>query len=209
MGIFSNVGQGFPSAIGFRKFHLLHHSYMGQYDYDADLSFKAEAKWVGSSTLKKFIWFFGFIIVEALRPKHIKAKLFDSWVVFNALVIVAIDVAIWYYWGPKAFFYIIISCAFGVGLHPVGARWIQEHFITKEGQETYSYYGPLNYTCFNVGYHNEHHDLYKVPWRHLPVIKRTAPEYYDTLESYDSWTKLLLRFLFDPKLNLYSRYLRN
>ena len=34
-----------------------------------------------------------------------------------------------------------------------------EHYIFVEGYETYSYYGPLNYITYNVGYHNERKDL--------------------------------------------------
>ena len=46
MGILCNVAQGFPSAIGFRTYHLLHHSHLDEYDYDADLAFHKEAQWV-------------------------------------------------------------------------------------------------------------------------------------------------------------------
>jgi sphingolipid delta-4 desaturase len=95
-----------------------------------------------------------------------------------------------------------------VGLHPLGARWIQEHFLTHEEQETYSYYGVLNTVAFNVGYHNEHHDFPSVPWNRLPQIKTTAPAYYDSLASHKSWTLLFLRFLFDREISLYHRVVR-
>ena len=71
-----------------------------------------------------------------------------------------------------------------------------------------SYYGPLNAIAMNVGHHNEHHDLPSVPWQHLPAIRREAPEFYDTLHSHDSWSGLMARFVFDPRLSLFSRMTR-
>ncbi len=54
----------------------------------------------------------------------------------------------------------VISFFFSVGLHPLVAGWIQEHYlILDKDQETYGYYGSLNKLAFNVCVHNEHHDF--------------------------------------------------
>jgi sphingolipid 4-desaturase/C4-monooxygenase len=66
----------------------------------------------------------------------------------------------------------------------------------------------LNLLAFNVGYHNEHHDLMRVPWNRLPKVRAMAPEFYNTLTYHMSWTKLWLRFLMDPSISLYSRVIR-
>ncbi len=208
-GIICNLPQALPSAIGFRKFHLVHHSHLAEYDYDADLANHWEAKLVGNSWWKKTLWYLLFSIVEVIRPMRLKTvSLWDRWVVINAVVVIGFDIAIYYFFGAKAISYLALSTFFGIGLHPVGARWIQEHYIFNGDQETYSYYGPLNKLSFNIGYHNEHHDLFKIPWVHLPKLKKIAPEYYDTLYSHQSWTKLLLTFLFSPKFDLYARNVR-
>jgi len=59
--------------------------------------------------------------------------------------------------------------------------------------------------AFNVGFHNEHHDLPSVPWNRLPKVRNVAPEMYDRLTSHGSWTLVLLKFLFDSSVGLHSR----
>jgi sphingolipid delta-4 desaturase len=207
-GILCNVGQGFPSAMSFRTYHLLHHYRLDEYDYDADLAFRWEARLVGNSALRKAVWLFLFAAVEIIRPLRVKRPFAEGWAVANTLVIVITDALIWWFCGPRGLAYVLLSTIAGIGLHPVGARWIQEHYTFHEGQETYSYYGKLNAIQFNIGYHNEHHDLVKVPWIHLPKIRAIAPEFYDHLYWHRSWTRVLLQFLFDPRLHLFARITR-
>jgi sphingolipid delta-4 desaturase len=148
-------------------------------------------------------------ISQALRPLKVKGvKALDRWIVANILVVLVVNILFYLLLGPKALAYLALSTFFALGLHPVGGRWIQEHYETRPGQETYSYYGPLNRTCFNMGYHNEHHDFASIPWNNLPRLKRLAPEYYDSLKSYRSWTAVLLKFIFDPSMSTYSRVVR-
>lgn len=208
-GILCNVGQGLPSAMGFRTYHLLHHSHLGEYDHDADLAFNWEAKAVKNIWWRKALWFLFFLIIEVVRPARLKkGKTFDRWVFLNIAFILVTNLLIYKFIGPMALTYIVLSSVFSLGLHPLGARWIQEHYIYREGQETYSYYGPLNRIQFDIGFHNEHHDFYRIPWVNLRKLKAIAPEYYDGLYSHQSWTKLLLDFIFNPERDLYQRIVR-
>ncbi|EQC43038.1 stearoyl-CoA 9-desaturase [Bacteriovorax sp. BSW11_IV] len=209
IGIVCNLAQGFPSAIGFRTFHLVHHSNLNELDYDADLAFHFEAKLVKNIWWRKVIWYLLFMFIEAVRPMKLKnTKLFDGWVFLNIVIVIAFNILIYLMIGPMALYYILISTFFSVGLHPVGARWIQEHYTYKEGQETYSYYGPLNKLSFNIGYHNEHHDFLKIPWVYLPKVRAIAPEYYNDLYYHTSWTKVLFDFIFNKNIDLYMRIVR-
>ena len=68
-----------------------------------------------------------------------------------------------------------------------------------------SYYGPLNWVAFNVGYHNEHHDFPNIPGSRLHLVREYAPDFYDTMPQYCSWSKVLLDYVTRPDINPYSR----
>lgn len=209
-GIFANMPQIFPSSISFERYHIKHHSFQGVHELDADLPNKWEAKLINNSFLGKALWLLFYPLFQVFRLSRLREiQTFDIWIVANILACAAFTTAIYYFMGWPALAYLLLSFSFSVGLHPLGARWVQEHYLTHSvEQETYSYYGGLNTVAFNVGFHNEHHDFPSIPWNKLPEIKKTAPQYYDTLFYHKSWTKLFFRFLFDKEISLFNRILR-
>lgn len=99
------------------------------------------------------------------------------------------------------------------GLHPCAGHFLSEHYILHAQREhdehdTFSYYGPLNRLTWMVGYHNEHHDLPRVPWSRLPRVRAIAPEFYVDLPICPSWCGALWRFVVDPRIDLSARLRR-
>jgi sphingolipid delta-4 desaturase len=206
VAILADLPNLFPGAMGFRVYHLKHHAHQGDYDLDADLPSRWEARLIGNRWYGKALWLLFFPVFQVIRPPRLKSiVLWDRWVMLNSVCAIAYDLAIVYFCGWPGFLYLALSFFFSVGLHPLGARWIQEHYTTDPVQETFSYYGPANVLALNVGYHNEHHDLPSVPWNRLPRMREIAPEFYDNLKSHRSWTRLLLEFIFDERYSLFSR----
>ena len=208
--IFANMPQVFPSAVSFSRYHIKHHSFQGVHELDGDLPNRWEAKLINNYFIGKLIWLLLYPFFQLFRLSRLKEiRPFDKWMVLNWAVQILFVGSIWYFFGIRSVSYLTLSLFFSVGLHPLGARWIQEHYVVHENQETYSYYGPLNAVAFNVGFHNEHHDFPSVPWNKLPQIKGKATAFYDSLASHTSWTRLFFRFLFDREISLYSRITRS
>ena len=207
LGIVANCAQGIPSCIAFKKYHMEHHYHQGVDVIDVDVPTDWEGK-VFNNTFKKVIWVICQPLFYAIRPLIVNPKPKCTMEVINLLSVVAFDAAFAYTFGVKAFLFNFAGTLLGMGVHPVAGHFISEHYTFKEGQETYSYYGWLNLVTFNVGYHNEHHDFPRISGFKLPQVRRIAPEYYEPLHSYDSWSGVIYDYIFRVDIGPYSRVKR-
>ena len=205
--VFINLPVGVPVAETFRYYHLLHHHHQGVEGIDTDLPTELEARFA-RGRWRKVLWLLLQGFAYGLRPLFVHPKKPSAAEVGNVLVQLAFNGVILYFWGVKALVYLPLSALIVMGLHPVAGHYISEHYVFRGGQETYSYYGPLNRLTFNVGYHNEHHDFPYIPGSRLPALRSLAPEFYDGLMHHDSWTATLFRYITKPELGGYSRIKR-
>lgn len=209
MMIFANLALVVPSAIAFARNHLRHHAYLGEIEKDLDLPSEWEASLVGNSPVRKMVWILFCPLFQLCR--HFRTpenRTIDHWLILNTVAVLIGDYFIALAFGIKGLAYLLLSNYFGLGPHPLGARFLQEHLVTKSPQETYSYYGMLNFLTFNVGYHNEHHDFPTVAWNRLPKLTRNCSEFYLGLRAYTSWLGLLFLFVSDRTISLRSRMVR-
>ena len=210
VAIAADLPNLFPGAVAFGIYHLKHHAHQGDYDTDADIPSQWEARLVGDRWYRKAFWLLLFPLFQITRPPRLKAiAVWNRWTVVNVFAVIAYDLAVFSACGWMGIFYLGCSMFFSIGLHPVGARWVQEHYTLDPDQETFSYYGPINLVALNVGYHNEHHDFPSIAWNNLPKLRALAPEFYDSLRSHSSWTRLLIQFVFDRRYTLFSRVERS
>ena len=210
VAILGDLPNLIPGAIGFGICHLAHHAHQGNYRSDADLAGHWEARLIGNRWYAKALWLLLFPLFQLTRPMRLKdVTVINGWSVAGLVACATFDIGMLHFFGANALVYLGASMLFSIGLHPLGSRWIQEHFTLNPGQETASYYGALNRLALNVGYHNEHHDFPSIPWNRLPAITSLAPEFYDTLAPSPCWSVLWLKFIRDPRYSLYSRVLRS
>jgi sphingolipid delta-4 desaturase len=209
VAIVADLPNLIPGSVGFSICHLAHHARQGDYGADADLAGNWEARLIGNRWHGKALWLLVFPVFQLTRLARLRdISVFNGWTIASLAACAVFDIAVTVLFGWNALLYLGASMLFSVGLHPLGSRWIQEHFTLDPRQETASYYGALNRLALNVGYHNEHHDFPSVPWNRLPEIRSMAPEFYDSLEPSPSWAVLWLTFICDPRYSLFSRVLR-
>lgn len=216
-GLFINLPIGLPVAAAFREYHLIHHTHQGVDGLDTDVPTVWESRWVKGKA-RKFFWLIFQGLAYALRPLFMMPLKPNRWIIANFAVQAAFDVAVYQLFGLKALLYFPLSTLIVMGLHPIAGHYIAEHYLVehladkelrvKQGQETYSYYGPLNVLAFNVGYHNEHHDFPYIAGSRLPALRKLAPEFYETLHQHTSWTRSLWDFVFKDEMSAKSRVKR-
>lgn len=206
-GFFCNLPLGVPMSIAFKKYHLEHHRYQGDEVLDTDIPTKLEGQ-LFCTTFGKLLWVFLQPFFYTIRPFFVNPKPPTNLELINIFIQIVFDIIVVYCFGVRVLWYLILGTVLAMGFHPVAGHFISEHYMFAKGFETYSYYGPLNFITFNVGYHNEHHDFPAVPGSRLPEVKRIAAEYYDTMPQHNSWTKVLYDFITDPSIGPYARIKR-
>jgi sphingolipid delta-4 desaturase len=206
--IMGNLATCIPSAQTFKPYHMDHHQYQGVDGIDTDIPHAIEVNYV-TNTITKILWILAQPLCYALRPMLIKPKPFRLWEAINWICCFTFNFSIWYFMGTQSLTYLIGGTLLGLGLHPSAGHFIAEHYEFVSGVETYSYYGPMNFFNFNVGYHNEHHDFPRIPWSKLPLVRKIAPEFYDHLPCYHSYvTEVFWPYITNPELGVWSRVKR-
>lgn len=203
--LFANLLQVIPVATTFRHYHMRHHQYHTQYPIDVDIATTTEAK-IFKGKFGKFMWLALQPFVYSMRPLIIQPRKLSKGQLINISTQLIFVVSALYLFNIKFLIYLLLSLYFGASFHPIAGHFIAEHLNFFDcDQETFSYYGPLNFIAFNVGYHREHHDFPAVSWTNLPKLKKIAPEFYSEQYSYSSWSKVLFDFVFKPKLHVRRR----
>ena len=201
-----NLPMGVPASVYFKIYHNAHHTDLGEPGEDTDIPSVFEAE-VFKGKLGRLVWLAMQSITYIFRPLFVKPLPVTSYLIVVSLIQYGFDVAIAYFFGWKSLFYLLMGSIMGGSLHPISGHFIAEHFEFIPGQATYSYYGPMNLICYNVGYHIEHHDFPRIPCSRLPKLKEIAPEWYDR-PSYTSWVKVMYDFIMDDNMTLYARATR-
>lgn len=196
LSLLCNVPIIAPMAISYKKYHADHHRYLGEEKQDVDIPTRLES-YLFRHPITKIIWLIFHPIIHGLRPFLKNPKPVTGWEAINNAVQIVVNVIILKTLGVRSLVYLLSGTMFGLGFHPLAGHFISEHYVfNSTGQATMSYYGPLNFILFNVGYHIEHHDFPYIPYNKLPEVRKIAPEFYDH-PYHTSWIKVLWDFIFD------------
>jgi sphingolipid delta-4 desaturase len=209
MSMFANLPVGFPSAVTFKKYHIDHHRYLGGLTTEGHfLDTDTPAPWEGKffkGPVLKTIWLFINPAFYALRPAMTSPKPLTKYEIYNIITAASFDAFIVWMSGWKGLVYLVVGSVLALGLHPVSGHFVAEHYNFMRNIETYSYYGPINKFCFNVGYHIEHHDFPFIPGSRYPMVSKLAVEHYKDLPYIDSYCSVIWTYITDPAVGPWAR----
>ena len=206
-GMVISMPIGLPAFISFMRYHLEHHRYQGEDGVDVDIPSDWETRFF-TTPLRKTVWMMMQPLFYAFRPAVLAPKKPTMWEFINLLTAVAYDALVFYTLGARALAFVLLSGPIGTALHPLAGHFVAEHYTFEDTQETYSYYGPLNWLTVHVGFHNEHHDFPFVAGPKLHKVRELAREYYDTLPRHSSWTRVVWSYITSPTMGPHSRVKR-
>lgn len=206
-GYVANTPIVVPVFSGFKKYHSDHHTLLNVEVHDVDIPSQFEAANITNPALKA-AWLSLNSIWYAVRPLFTNPKTpkLDDYALLAYMF--TVDALIVRFWGVQSLLFLAYASVLAGGLHPLAGHFLAEHYVFVKGQETYSYYGILNFLTFGCGYHVEHHDFPRIPFTKLPLLHKIAPEFYQDLYCHTSWVWVLWSFLTKPELGLRSRYQR-
>lgn len=207
-GFLANVPVFVPMYSSFTKYHLDHHAFQGVRNKDPDLPLDIEIKMVQGNTVIKIFYIMIYPVFYIGRSMFIKKRILKEEII-NIIMQISLISLTFKYLGINYIYYHILSTWIAYSIHFSAAHLIQEHYTFKDGQETYSYYGPLNKLFLNIGYHNEHHDFAMIAWDKLPEVNKIAREYYVCFMDQKSWIGVLYKFIMEPVYGPQSRCVRD
>ena len=126
----------------------------------------------------KYIFYAIIEVFYALRPIFTHQPSVNKEELLNYIFIISTNYLIYFFWGPYALLFVLVSGASSIGPHPAAIHILAEHYEFIKGQETYDYLGIWNIFNLDLGYHIEHHDFPNAPWYNLRKIRAAAPEFY-------------------------------
>ena len=196
LGMWANLPIGIPFSVTYKKYHSLHHRYLGHDIGDVDVPSVIETILFKYRPLR-VVWLIIHPAIHGIRPFAKMPTAIWKLEIINAVCQFAFDYVIYYLFGEKAVVYLVGGTLLALGLHPTAGHFISEHYLFHEGKQaaTYSYYGSMNYITYNLGYHVEHHDFPYVPYSRLPEVRRIAAEFYDDIPYHTSWCRVVWDFI--------------
>jgi len=204
LGIWANLPMGIPISVTYKKYHSLHHRYLGHDSADVDVPSVIETILFNYRPLR-ILWLIIHPAIHGIRPFAKMPTALWTLEIVNTICQLSFDYIIYMLFGGKSLAYLVFGTLMALGLHPTAGHFISEHYLFNHGQATYSYYGSMNYIMYNLGYHVEHHDFPYIPYSRLPEVRRIASEFYDDLPYHTSWCRVLWDFISKPDMGPQAR----